>query len=127
MALIPIIQTLNVDNRYFVRVTKVVSHALEGLPDGFNKVTTYGSGGGFPIWIQEGILNSWSVGGGGRDGVFGNTYVFTTRRLSRPFLNFRTASIWAFRLSTGRYLGDSCLSRIRSLSPLHPRMQLSTM
>jgi hypothetical protein len=75
------------DYEYTPPSTKVV-YALEGLPEGHNQVTTYGGGGGTPIWIRSGVLERWSVGGGKRSQVHGNRYVCAMRRVSRPLLNF---------------------------------------
>ena len=52
-----------------------VSSKLEGLPDGHDKVTTYGSGGGFPIGVDSGPLTGWTVGGGKRSQVYGKSWV----------------------------------------------------
>lgn len=46
---------------------------LDGLPKHHDKVTTYGGGGGKPIKMKSGPLMGWSVGGGKRSQVYGNT------------------------------------------------------
>lgn len=44
---------------------------LEGLPDGYDTVTTYGDGGGKPVKVKNGPLTGWTVGGGERSQVYG--------------------------------------------------------
>lgn len=48
------------------------------FPNGNAKVVTYGRGGGSRSKIKSGPLKEWTVGGGGRPQVYGDTFVFTT-------------------------------------------------
>jgi hypothetical protein len=42
-----------------------------GLPSGRNKATTYGKGGGNPVYVNSGRFNGSYVGGGTRGQVYG--------------------------------------------------------
>lgn len=51
----------------------LVTSKIDGLPQGHDKVTTYGKGLKTGIKINKGLFKGWLVGGGSRDQVYGNT------------------------------------------------------
>ena len=69
---LPIISPAHRKRSFYSKPSRTVVSRLDGLPQGHDQVTTYGSGGGEPIKIVDGFSSIWLVGGGERAEVFGN-------------------------------------------------------
>ena len=67
------------------------SSKVSNSPTG-HRATTYGNGGGNPVYTTHSVWKDWYVGGETRSDVYGNMLVFATFRMSEKLLNFSCSS-----------------------------------